>query len=837
MVHPGAFSGSRKVFLASQAEDYEAGIQGGYTADAVAVITRKYFKRYPVWLDHDAEPSPEFLQKVDDDAPDEEYPEPDPDIMSPEEYDVALKEHEERNKLIQFRKAQIKRRLAYQYLRTHDLNQKESRAENPYFALLCKLSGSSAERPIRKPPSNFWRKTATDEIKTEVDRRATSQHTSRKNGLAGLRSTVTKQMFNKLPADQKEEWDRISKEEHAVRLEEWEKRLKTGPSDDPNDRQRCIESLIRFVQPILDGICSATGWKATLIAGGPEPACAGGLSIISVHSGTTSGEIKMNFGRAESARFAKYIAPIFTDFLKKSYSVEECKSQALPSNSAFEGLTGTVEEEQGVNLFSLGLPLQSAPQGPSAASPTPNPAAGPPSFNNASALSPLPLNGIIYPAPPPPNTQIPLPNAQMPPPNTASVPVNTPTRPPPLSSPPASPLASPCRSPPASPPFIDSPPHSPIALSFSPLLPSHVMPTVQNQPPPPSTSMDNASTSASILSPNAPPISVAHLAIPPRPTPPLTTTPTQAAVKCTPPPRTDHQQPVVQQGLTMLVVSALPLQTLATQDPGTSEKRKRADTIPNNQPMAASGTNTKKTRIAAPSKAAIQGPSNPLPRNIRVQESRKGEGGSSVKGKGGGSGKGKEKENATPSGVTGLAEDSSTISEPKWFTEWLAVFRMESKDLGPKKQDWMGLGFHDLLNEWEAFEKESRFEDRGRLSAVNRPDFIHTWIKNARKTTFRPAIQDVMAAQRDFKAWWDGLQPAWRRRSDGTVNSRQIEGDWSSLHLPGINGLFSAVTALFFIGSLSYLMHRTRAPWTYAVDDVTEALRQLRAAQRAAPNP
>jgi hypothetical protein len=43
---------------------------------------------------------------------------------------------------------------------------------------------------------------------------------------------------------------------------------------------RSIQGLVRFTQPILDLICEATGWKCSLIAGGPEPAHGGQLNII-----------------------------------------------------------------------------------------------------------------------------------------------------------------------------------------------------------------------------------------------------------------------------------------------------------------------------------------------------------------------------------------------------------------------------------------------------------------------------------------------------------------------------------------------------------------------------
>ena len=105
MVNPGAFIGSRKEFLSSQREAYSAAVAGGYAGDALAQIQRRYFKRYPIDLPHTDEPTPEFLARVDDDAPDPEIREPDKDELSPEEYATAKEELEQRQRLISFRKA------------------------------------------------------------------------------------------------------------------------------------------------------------------------------------------------------------------------------------------------------------------------------------------------------------------------------------------------------------------------------------------------------------------------------------------------------------------------------------------------------------------------------------------------------------------------------------------------------------------------------------------------------------------------------------------------------------------------------------------------------------
>lgn len=105
MVNPGAFSGSRKTFLLSQKEFYAEAVADGNVPEVIATIQRRYFLRYPIDIPHDVEPSEEHLATVDDDAavPDPEGP--NPDVMSLEEYEMALSEWMERQKLVLFRKA------------------------------------------------------------------------------------------------------------------------------------------------------------------------------------------------------------------------------------------------------------------------------------------------------------------------------------------------------------------------------------------------------------------------------------------------------------------------------------------------------------------------------------------------------------------------------------------------------------------------------------------------------------------------------------------------------------------------------------------------------------
>jgi hypothetical protein len=69
-------------------------------------------KRYPrIDLKHNTEPSPKHLQVVDDNASDPEPLVPDPDIMSGEDYLLAMKAVDAQRKLLEFRNSEVRRRV------------------------------------------------------------------------------------------------------------------------------------------------------------------------------------------------------------------------------------------------------------------------------------------------------------------------------------------------------------------------------------------------------------------------------------------------------------------------------------------------------------------------------------------------------------------------------------------------------------------------------------------------------------------------------------------------------------------------------------------------------
>lgn len=72
MVNPGSFPGARGKFIKAQTKLYADAVKDNHIADTVADIQRRYFKRFPVTMADNEEPSEEWLSKVNDDTPDEE---------------------------------------------------------------------------------------------------------------------------------------------------------------------------------------------------------------------------------------------------------------------------------------------------------------------------------------------------------------------------------------------------------------------------------------------------------------------------------------------------------------------------------------------------------------------------------------------------------------------------------------------------------------------------------------------------------------------------------------------------------------------------------------------
>lgn len=138
---------------------------------------------------------------------------------------------------------QIKRWLAYQYMKDHDMDPKESGAHSPYRVLLHKLTGSTIHHPRRRTAVNVWRKTQHIVIEQEVKHRA-ARGKVQLSGLAALRDKVAKEMYGKLDAEEKAQWEEQVKEEHKAAIKAWMEETEGGVSTDPADRQKYVHAFL-----------------------------------------------------------------------------------------------------------------------------------------------------------------------------------------------------------------------------------------------------------------------------------------------------------------------------------------------------------------------------------------------------------------------------------------------------------------------------------------------------------------------------------------------------------------------------------------------------------------
>ena len=119
------------------------------------------------------------------------------------------------------------------------MDPKEPGAQNPYRALLFKLTGVGVPRPRLKSAVNTWRKNQRDEIERAV-RRVVLRDGTPRSQLATLRDSIARKIFETLPVEEQKQWGEFAKREHEVVLEIW-KGVTTGePSKEPADRQQYL---------------------------------------------------------------------------------------------------------------------------------------------------------------------------------------------------------------------------------------------------------------------------------------------------------------------------------------------------------------------------------------------------------------------------------------------------------------------------------------------------------------------------------------------------------------------------------------------------------------------
>ncbi|KAL0572994.1 SERTA domain-containing protein 3 [Marasmius crinis-equi] len=745
MPQPPAFTGQRRDFITARKKGYAAAVKAGTQKDFVAQVQREFFNRWDVLLPLDVERPQSELDAVDDSVPSEEYAVPVAPEEGSENYEAALKKYEEAmdeygkfKKTLELRKGQIERRLKSDYVRDNaPAGSRKPDLHDPFLAVTVQLQGGQLAKPHLTPAPLCWKRHNPEIVDSAYKKRKETVGPDQKN-VPQLFQKVLKEEWEKLSPEVRKEWESKAKEIHQEAVGAWEKAVKEGPSTRPEDRQRAINALGHFMKPILDGICAATGLSCTLIAGGPEPADAGRLNAMAIHAGaTTTGNVKMNWGRSEMTVWKKVIFPSLGVWLKKCYwltktvvAVEECKSRALPTNFE-DGEMQEVDGEDAVFTFSIDEgDVEEASGGQKKRASE---------EDSKAAVEAGPSTATMA-----------APAASQPAPRTTSPPsAPNPSDSPRLGSPspgghgPASPLIAPSPLRPLSPALapLPSPIHSPTARSFSPVSPT---------PPSPASSayMD---ISASRLSPATLPASSPSISSSSLPS--------------------DHESA----GPGIPVAKGKAPARSSTSMLGTRGTKRAPRTLP-----SAEQKNRVKAGLAAKPSVAAGASSSPGKRKrvfVEIEKQVKRKKAANVE--------------AADSSKSGLPEMPDLPTDVHSYAR--NTLSIAWSEIALKIE-----GFRELVELWVRFEHQEGFAGEANLGTSGRPTWVAEWIRRARSPKYlRPRDPDEVIEP--FWKWWESLQPGWRefRNSRPTDKLYRVpDGDVECLRIAGQNGLASVIACL-----------------------------------------
>ncbi|KAK7434995.1 SERTA domain-containing protein 3 [Stygiomarasmius scandens] len=353
-----AFKNLHSVWLETQKQLYiDAFKQGESEGKAKKEeILRAFFRRFPARNDDEWEPSQAELDAVKDTDLIPEDHAVDTTSMSLEEKAI----HDKREKEISECYARVKGSVGH-WLDYH-LNKSEGKAVSngrkkknhltPLDLLICQLAGELAAKPCKIPESKLWAQNNTHVWCAEYDRKIAEWRTT--NGEATDKLDVSGKSFpartymnlvnhhwSLLLEEEQRSWAEKSKQRLDKETNKWENNSFQF-STAPLDRQNCIDNVLHIAQFIIDRICEATGWEASLMLGGPEPGNAGQLNVISVH-GNSQWANKLSWESAMCQKYKEVVLPLFGDFLKMCFTKAECRSRALDQSNLVASTSESIE--------------------------------------------------------------------------------------------------------------------------------------------------------------------------------------------------------------------------------------------------------------------------------------------------------------------------------------------------------------------------------------------------------------------------------------------------------------------------------------------------------------
>ncbi|KAJ7831672.1 hypothetical protein B0H13DRAFT_1575001, partial [Mycena leptocephala] len=260
-------------------------------------VMRPHIEAYADALQRGWRAERDYLQKVCNefhcriswrlaDADEPELPLPAYDPFSPPAVEELTQEEKEaRHARIEELNIRIRRWLKYRVraLRRGFSTQNDPR-DNPCAVLLAKLAGVTNPPKARQAYQQYMRERYASDIAAVVEERWRTDCPTNKDGAANtkkpnapFRAKIAREMFGELSEEEQDDFRERAVAEARDAKEAYEKAMKQGPSKRPEDRQKCIDELGRFMAPILEGVQSYTGLQSICVFGGPMPKYSGEL--------------------------------------------------------------------------------------------------------------------------------------------------------------------------------------------------------------------------------------------------------------------------------------------------------------------------------------------------------------------------------------------------------------------------------------------------------------------------------------------------------------------------------------------------------------------------------
>ncbi|KAJ7815063.1 hypothetical protein B0H14DRAFT_2375614, partial [Mycena olivaceomarginata] len=134
--------------------------------------------------------------------------------------------------------------------------------------------------------------------------------------------------------------------------------------------------------------------------------------------------------------------------------------------------------------------------------------------------------------------------------------------------------------------------------------------------------------------------------------------------------------------------------------------------------------------------------------------------------------------------------------------------------------DSFGPLWTQLVAQWRLREEQTGFETSTKShSAKLRPAQVGAWVQRARAGA--PDIKDTAVFAKEFKAWWQDINPAWRKIS---LPMPRKGGPWTFMQVPGQNGFLNVLMCLKW---WTEKISDESEDWKDAVEDIMWVLEQM----------